>query len=457
MYSTLPLLALAGIAQAHMSMYYPPPLGAAPSINKQSTSLDKEFNFPLGCCGSDGGPDIKSPGICRGHLDRYDVETAQVTWQPGQDAYFQLTDYTYDPEAPGGTHSGGSCQVGFSVDKGVTWKVAASYHGACPYETTDGSPETQTFDFKVPTGMPEGDALFAWVWLNREHESFVNCAKVHIGGEGSGNTTTPAQPYQSSGSSTTPQQPAQSGYTPKQPQQSATSPKQPKQSSSYTEGPDNSSPSQTGDHHNHHHATATAGATTQSTQSASDVQNSDDSDADAGSDTDSDDSNSQDSDNSDTEGSGQDSDTDSDNESDDDSSSNNSTSTSYKAHPPVKQGTRRYVVDNSNCDCARDELTLSTRCFCDTASSSKRAETERKALRMYRRTLVKRVDACDWATAPSMQTSYYTVDAKCAPNAKINTPTSDDFELEWDVSCGVVQGKTDYKLEMMNCNMYAAH
>jgi hypothetical protein len=29
--------------------------------------------------------------------------------------------------------------------------------------------------------MPSGDALFAWIWLNREHEQFLSCAKVHIG------------------------------------------------------------------------------------------------------------------------------------------------------------------------------------------------------------------------------------------------------------------------------------
>ena len=442
MYSkSFPLVTLVAVAQAHMSMFYPPPLGGAPSINKQSTSLDKEFNFPLGCCGSDGGPSINSPGLCRGHLDKYDTETAQVTWQPGQDAYFQLTDFSYDPEAPGGTHSGGSCQVGFSIDKGVTWKLAASYHGACPYETEAGDPKTQTFDFKVPTGMPEGDALFNWVWLNREHESFSNCARVHIGGAGSSNSTTPTQPYPAAGSSTSPNQPAQS----------ATSPKQPKQSSTSSEGPDdeNPSPSHAGDHPHRHHSTATAGYDSNPTQAPD--ENTDDSDADSGSD--SGDSNSQGSEDSDAEGSGSgsgsDSETDSDDESDD-------TSTSYKAHPYVKPGARRYVVDNTNCECARDELILATRCFCD-ASSDKRATIERKAVRLHRRTFYKRVDACDWATAPPMEVSYYTKDAKCAPNAKINFPESDNFELKWDVSCGVVQGKTDYQLKTMNCNMYAAH
>lgn len=168
----LSLLALAGAAQAHMSLWYPGPLGGAKEANALSTDsdVDPELNFPLGCCDSEGNPTAKSPGVCRGHLDLFDTEDAQVTWQPGQDAYFQLSDYTYTADAPGGTHYGGSCQVGFSTDRGETWKVAASYNGNCPLRGEDGSPEVQTFDFKVPTGMPEGKALFAWLWLNREHE-----------------------------------------------------------------------------------------------------------------------------------------------------------------------------------------------------------------------------------------------------------------------------------------------
>jgi hypothetical protein len=36
--------------------------------------------------------------------------------------------------------------------------------------------------------MPSGPAVFAWIWLNREHESFMNCASVQIGPT-SGNST----------------------------------------------------------------------------------------------------------------------------------------------------------------------------------------------------------------------------------------------------------------------------
>jgi len=374
------LLALVGAAQAHMSLFYPPPLGGAPSINTQSTgSLDKEFNFPLGCCGSSGGPTKPSPGICRGHLDKFDTETAQVTWKSGEDAHFQLTDFTYDPDAVGSTHSGGSCQVGFSVDKGITWKVAASYHGACPKHTEDGSPEAQTFDFKIPTGIPEGPAIFLWIWLNREHEAFSNCAKVNIV-SGSGSSP-PAQP-------STPAQPKPSQYPamPQPPAQSSSKPNfpAPAPQSSTKPSPPAPSPSK--------------------------------------------------------------------------QPTNDNPKYGERPHPDVNSGDRKYNVDDWTCICGQGPT--NSRCFCwgdeVDAPPEKRATVEKKALRMHRRSLYKRVDSCDWASAPAMETSYYTSDAKCAPNAKINMPESDDFEISWDVKCGVVQGDGEYPLKLMQCGMYGA-
>lgn len=388
------VLALAGAAQAHMSLYYPPPLGGAPSINPQSTSLDPEFNFPLGCCGSDGGDSKPSPGPCRGHLDKFDTETASVTWQPGQDAQFQLTAYSYDPAAPGGTHSGGSCQVGFSVDKGKTWKLAASYHGACPHETTDGSPEAQTFDFKVPTNMPEGDALFVWVWLNREHESFESCSKVHIGG-GSGNDSKPSEPSQST---TQPEEPAYTSNPPKE-----TSKPETTQQPSYGQNP-------AGDNNGHVVTVTTVIATTIYQQQAKRTSVPESSVAE----------------------------------------DNSQPLKWVRPHQQVKPNTRRYQVNGSSCDCTRDELTLAARCFCDSTDR----DVERKALRLHRRTFYKRTDACDWNTAPTMETSYFTIDAKCAPGAKSRMPESDKFELGWDVSCGVVEGESGYPIKTMTCDMY---
>jgi hypothetical protein len=77
------------------------------------------------------------------------------------------------------------------VDVGVSWKAAASFPGNCPHRGTDGSPEAQTFGFKIPRGTPSGDALFVWVWLNREHEVYVNCAKVRIASAQEKATSTP--------------------------------------------------------------------------------------------------------------------------------------------------------------------------------------------------------------------------------------------------------------------------
>jgi len=408
------VLALAGAAHAHMSMYYPAPLGGAPSINPQSTELDPQFNYPLGCCGPDGGDSKPSPGLCRGHLDKFDTEDATVTWQPGQDAYFQLTDYDYDPEAPGGTHYGGSCQVGFSTDKGKTWKMAASYHGACPHATEDGSPEAQTFDFKVPTNMPEGDAIFIWVWLNREHEAFENCAKVHIGGSGSssgsGDTSEPNEPSQSA---TQPEQPAYSETEPEetpeptyaQPEAPAEDEEEEDDGERYEQPPaptpvENGPPAVV--------VTTVVATTIYEQYQATETPTAEQSD--------------------------------------------NSDRGHWwnRPHKEVKANTRRYAVDGSSCECRRDELTLAARCACDSANKA----IERKALRMHRRTFYKRVDACDWNSAPAMEVSYYTPDANCAPGAKDRMPESDTFELGWDVNCGVVEGQSEYEIKMMSCDMY---
>jgi hypothetical protein len=400
----LSVLALAGAAQAHMSIYYPAPLGGAPSINPQSTELDPQFNFPLGCCDPDGADGEPSPGLCRGHLDKFDTEDASVTWQPGQDAYFQLTDYDYNPEMPGGTHHGGSCQVGFSTDKGKTWKTAASFHGACPHATEDGSPEAQTFDFKVPTNMPEGDAIFMWVWLNREHEAYENCAKVHIGA-GSGDSTESSEPSQSA---TQPEQPAYCETEPEEtpqstPAQPEAPPKDNEDDERYEQSPD-AAPIEGGPAVV---VTNVVPTTIYEPYQPTETANSEQTD--------------------------------------------NSDGHHWwnRPHKEVKVGTRRYAVDGSCCVCRRNELTLAARCACDSPNKA----IERKALRMHRRTFYKRVDACNWSLAPAMEVSYYTADANCAPNAKAHMPKSDTFELGWDVTCGVVEGQSEFEIKMLSCDM----
>ncbi|KAJ6284324.1 hypothetical protein J3E71DRAFT_171353 [Bipolaris maydis] len=265
---TLVLLHWAASVSGHMSLWYPGPLGGAKEANAMSTYVDSELNFPLGCCDENGQATLPSPGICRGHLDMFDEQEPQVVWQAGQNAYFQLSDHTYAAGTPGSTHHGGSCQVGFSLDRGQTWKAAASFFGNCPRRAEDGSPSSQTFDFQVPRGMPSGNALFAWVWLNREHEFFVNCAKVRI------------------------------------------------------------------------------------TANASRVLSAD--------------------------------------------------------------------------------MSLPSR-------------------GLWRQSRPKAFRSCEWDTAPVMKMSYYTTDADCMPNAKLRHAQSDDFELGWDVACGVVEGDGAFPIQMIAC------
>jgi hypothetical protein len=94
------LAVLAVATRAHMSLWYPPPLGGSLQANPLTTQVDNELNFPIGCCDSDGRPTLPSPGDCRGHLNLLNTEEGrpQVTWEPGQDAYFQLSDHTYSRE-----------------------------------------------------------------------------------------------------------------------------------------------------------------------------------------------------------------------------------------------------------------------------------------------------------------------------------------------------------------------
>jgi hypothetical protein len=60
-------------------------------------------------------------------------------------------------------------------------------------------------------------------------------------------------------------------------------------------------------------------------------------------------------------------------------------------------------------------------------------------------------DACDWNSAPRMETSYYSADANCAPNAKLNNPSSDTFEIGWGDACGIVQGDNEYAIRNIEC------
>jgi hypothetical protein len=48
-------------------------------------------------------------------------------------------------------------------------------------------PSGQKFPFTVPSDLPAGEQIFAWTWMNREREFFMNCAVVNITPSGKSN------------------------------------------------------------------------------------------------------------------------------------------------------------------------------------------------------------------------------------------------------------------------------
>jgi hypothetical protein len=222
-------LALAGSAFGHMHLHYPPSLGG--DNNPNTKTADPFLNYPYGCCGK------KDPGPCHGHVNMLDTDEGKpvATWSAGQKVNFTLSGARIDSpiENPiGGTHYGGSCQVGFSVDKGKSFKVATTWQGNCPLRDGTLDPSTQVFDFTVPADTPSGErVLFAWTWVNREKEFNMGCASVTI----SGKNTSPEQP----------QAPAPSSAAPKPSSPSAPAKPQPSPAKYTLEGCACSCPSQT--------------------------------------------------------------------------------------------------------------------------------------------------------------------------------------------------------------------
>ncbi|KAF2119950.1 hypothetical protein BDV96DRAFT_641816 [Lophiotrema nucula] len=194
---------MANVAFGHMHLYFPPTLKGDNNPFTQGDA-DPYLNFPYGCC----GPEVKAiTAPCKGHLDLLDTDEGKpvVTWAPGQKANFTLSGAAIktsieNPE--GGNHYGGSCQVGFSTDKGKTFKVAATWQGNCPLRNGGEDPAQQVFDFEVPADIASGNAVLAWTWINREKEFNMNCASVMISGDG--NNDTPQDPVASSTAPTAP-------------------------------------------------------------------------------------------------------------------------------------------------------------------------------------------------------------------------------------------------------------
>ena len=141
-----------------MEMAWPPPIRSV--FNKYTTDPDWDLTSPLNSDGSDFP--------CKGYQNLFDTKQGRsvVTWQPGQSYNWTITGSA--------THSGGSCQVSLSYDRGSTWTVLHSYIGACPLKSA--------WNFNLPSDAPAGEALFAFTWYNNvgNRELYMNCAHVTI-------------------------------------------------------------------------------------------------------------------------------------------------------------------------------------------------------------------------------------------------------------------------------------
>ncbi|KAI9802147.1 MAG: hypothetical protein M1833_002068 [Piccolia ochrophora] len=152
-----------------MQLVYPPPFGADNNPHR-TDPVDEFLQYPYNCCGR------QTEFPCRGYLKLLGTPQGAPTasWPAGSEQSWSIAGI--------GNHYGGSCQVGFSIDQGKTWQVATSYHGNCPHRNGGNDASGQNFKFTVPADMPNGEAVFAWTWYNREQEFNMNCAAVKITG-----------------------------------------------------------------------------------------------------------------------------------------------------------------------------------------------------------------------------------------------------------------------------------
>ncbi|KAL4730603.1 hypothetical protein ACLX1H_002640 [Fusarium chlamydosporum] len=156
-------LGLAGLAQAHMEMISPPPFKSKENPHAGS-DVDYSMTAPLEASGGNFP--------CKGYHSLFGTEqgASVADWAAGSQQTMKITG--------GANHGGGSCQASLSFDKGKTWQVIHSYIGNCP------AAGTSSFDFKVPSDAPSGEAIFAWSWFNQigNREMYMNCAAVTIKG-----------------------------------------------------------------------------------------------------------------------------------------------------------------------------------------------------------------------------------------------------------------------------------
>ncbi|KAI9596064.1 hypothetical protein BDF19DRAFT_439511 [Syncephalis fuscata] len=89
----------------------------------------------------------------------------------------------------GNSHRGGHCQFAISYDNGQNWVVLKTIIDLC---FLDKAP--WVYNIPLPKGAKNGEAIFAWTWMNAEgnREYYMNCVDIEInGGSNTGSLTGP--------------------------------------------------------------------------------------------------------------------------------------------------------------------------------------------------------------------------------------------------------------------------
>lgn len=138
-------------------MAYPPPRLSKFDPELKWWEVDYENVFPIGNEWYQDKPFCRHPE--KGHT------VMSIT--PGQTLVSELAG-----EAP---HDGGHCEWSISYD-GVNFAVMKTIIGECMEDWN------RHFEIPIPEGLPEGEAIIAWTWINRTglREFYMNCADVYI-------------------------------------------------------------------------------------------------------------------------------------------------------------------------------------------------------------------------------------------------------------------------------------
>lgn len=177
-------LGLANMASAHGIMIEPYPYNYVTEPLYQNWPLSADLPFP-----------------CQGRTQHIEKDRAILTAGTNQTVKFWVS----------AVHGGGSCQ--FSIAYGYPppanvseWKTLYTIIGGCPAEAAGNLPTVETdangrangpqcgndtgaecvrqFSIPLPAGLANGDATFAWTWLNKigNREYYMSCSPVTITG-----------------------------------------------------------------------------------------------------------------------------------------------------------------------------------------------------------------------------------------------------------------------------------